>query len=65
MTTRRPLRPPPEPSRPAPLDTDELAEIEYRPLRHGVAAVLYVRPRRTATEQAMTSSEPSKLGDQP
>ena len=44
MTTRRPLRPPPEPAKPAPLDTDQLIELEYRPLRHGVAAVLYGRP---------------------
>ena len=44
MTARRQLRPPTEPTRPAPLDTDELIELEYRPLRHGVAAVLYGQP---------------------
>jgi hypothetical protein len=51
MTTRKPLRPPPEPTRPAPLDTDQLIEIEYRPLRHGVAAVLYGRRPRSTTNK--------------
>jgi hypothetical protein len=44
--TRKPLRPPPEPPRRDPLDTDQLIELEYRPLRHNLAAVLYGRPRR-------------------
>lgn len=46
MTTnqRRKLRPPPEPTRPAPLDVDQLVELEYRPLRHGLAARVYGHP---------------------
>lgn len=45
MTTRRPLRPPPEATKPAPLDVAQLVELDQRPLRHGLTAVLYGRPR--------------------
>jgi hypothetical protein len=42
--TRRPLKPPPEPSRPAPLNVAGLVEIERRNLQHGLAAIFYGHP---------------------
>jgi len=54
MTARRPLRPPPEPTRPDPLDVAQLVELEYQPLRHGLAARIYTwpsRPRRTQRKE--------------
>lgn len=50
MTARRPLRPPPEPPRTT-IPTDQLVELERRPLRYDLAAVFYgwPGPRRTRT----------------
>ena len=50
----RRLQPPPEPPRPAPLDTSQLIELEYRPLRHNLAATFYGHqpgPRRGRTKK--------------
>ena len=51
MTTnqprRRPLRPPPEPERPPPLDVAQLVELDPRPLKHGASQTVRFRKRGT------------------
>ena len=43
MTTRKPLRPPPEPTRTS-IPLSQLVEIDRRELRHNLAATYYGRP---------------------